>query len=52
MLGYVVLLMLMDLSVITISTSKYTKVECMFDLEQRQIDHNGRNILDFLEIID
>jgi Cytochrome C and Quinol oxidase polypeptide I/LAGLIDADG endonuclease len=39
------------LSVRTTSTSKYTKVECKFELSQRQIDHNGRNNLDFLEII-
>jgi LAGLIDADG endonuclease len=40
-----------NFSVRTTSTSKYTKVECKFELSQRQIDHNGRNNLDFLEII-
>lgn len=38
-------------SVRTTATSKYPKVECKFELSQRQIDHNGRNNLDFLEII-
>src|SRR6267154_94841 len=38
-------------SVRTTTTSKYPKVECKFELSQRQIDHNGRNNSDFLEII-
>jgi hypothetical protein len=38
-------------SVRTSTTSKYPRVECKFELSQRQIDHNGRNNLDFLEII-
>ena len=35
----------------TTSTIKYSKVECKFELSQRQIDHNGNNNLNFLEII-
>jgi hypothetical protein len=38
-------------SVRTSTTSKYPRVECKFELSQRQVDHNGRNNLDFLEII-
>ena len=38
-------------SVRTSTTSKYPRVECKFELSQRQIDHNGRNNLDFLKII-
>jgi len=38
-------------SVRTSTTSKYPRVECKFELSQRQIDHNGRNNLDFLEFI-
>jgi len=38
-------------SVRTTITSKYPKVECKFELSQRQIDHKGNNYLDFLEII-
>jgi len=38
-------------SVRTTTTSKYPRVECKFELSQRQIDHNGRNNLNFLEII-
>jgi hypothetical protein len=38
-------------SVRTTITSKYPKVECKFELSQRQIDHKGNNNLDFLEII-
>ena len=38
-------------SVRTTTTSNYPRVECKFELSQRQIDHNGRNNLDFLEII-
>lgn len=38
-------------SVRTTSTIKYSKVECKFELSQRQIDHNGNNNINFLEII-
>jgi hypothetical protein len=38
-------------SVRTTISSKYPKVECKFELSQRQIDHKGNNNLDFLEII-
>ena len=38
-------------SVRTSTISKYPRVECKFELSQRQNDHNGRNNLDFLEII-
>ena len=38
-------------SVRTTITSKYHKVECKFELSQRQIDHNGRNNLYSLETI-
>lgn len=38
-------------SVRTTTTSKYPRVECKFELSQRQIDHNGKNNLDFFEII-
>ena len=38
-------------SVRTTTTSKYPRVECKFELWQRQIDHNGINNLFFLEII-
>jgi len=38
-------------SVRTSTTSKYPRVECKFELSQRQVDHNGRNNLDFLGII-
>jgi hypothetical protein len=38
-------------SVRTTITSKNPKVECKFELIQRQIDHKGNNNLDFLEII-
>jgi Cytochrome C and Quinol oxidase polypeptide I/LAGLIDADG endonuclease len=38
-------------SVRTTSTIKYSKVECKFELSQRQIDHNGNNNLNFLDII-
>jgi hypothetical protein len=38
-------------SVRTTTTSKYPKVECKFELSQRQNDHNSRNNLNFLEII-
>jgi len=38
-------------SIRTTITSKYQKVECKFELNQRQIDHKGNNNLDFLEII-
>jgi hypothetical protein len=38
-------------SVRTTTISKYPRVECKFELNQRQIDHNGINNLDFLEII-
>lgn len=38
-------------SVRTTTTSKYPRIECKFELSQRQIDHNGRNNLDFLEFI-
>uniref|UniRef100_UPI002028ED1E hypothetical protein n=1 Tax=Russula rosea TaxID=176822 RepID=UPI002028ED1E len=38
-------------SVRTTITSKYSKVECKFELSQRQIDHKGNNNLDFLEFI-
>lgn len=38
-------------SVRTTSTIKYSKVECKFELSQRQIDHNGNNNLNFLEIV-
>ena len=32
-------------------TSKYPRVECKFELTQRQNDHNGKSNLEFLEII-
>jgi len=35
----------------TTLTSKYPKVECKFELNQRQIDHKGNNYLDFLDFI-
>jgi hypothetical protein len=38
-------------SVRTTTISKYPKVECKFEFSQRQIDHNGRNNLDFLEFL-
>ena len=38
-------------SVRTSTTSKKPKVECKFELSQRQDDHNGRNNLNFLENI-
>jgi hypothetical protein len=38
-------------SVRTTSNSKYSRVECKFELSQRQNDHNSRNNLSFLEII-
>lgn len=38
-------------SVRTTTTSKYPRVECKFELSQRQIDHNGRKNLYFLEFI-
>jgi hypothetical protein len=38
-------------SVRTTTFSKYPRVECKFELNQRQIDHNGINNLDFLKII-
>ena len=38
-------------SVRTTTTSKYPRTECKFELSQRQIDHNGRSNLVFLEII-
>jgi hypothetical protein len=38
-------------SVRTKTISSYPRVECKFELSQRQIDHNGRNNLDYLEII-
>jgi len=38
-------------SVRTTISSKNPKVECKFELSQRQIDHKGNNNLDFLEII-
>jgi hypothetical protein len=38
-------------SVRTTTTSKYPRVECKFELSQRQIDHNGNNNLQFLEFI-
>ena len=38
-------------SVRTTTISKYPRVECKFELSQRQIDHNGRNNLYFLEFI-
>ena len=34
-----------------ITTSKNPKVECKFELSQRQNDHNGRSSLNFLENI-
>ena len=33
------------------TSSKYSKVECKFELSQRQIDHNGKDNLDYLIII-
>ena len=33
------------------TSSKYPKVECKFELSQRQNDHNNRNNLEFLEAI-
>ena len=38
-------------SIRTTTTSKYPRVECKFELSQRQIDHKGRDNLDFLESI-
>jgi len=38
-------------SVRTTTTSKYPRVECKFELSQRQNDHNSRSNLNFLEII-
>jgi len=38
-------------SVRTTATSKYPRVECKFELSQRQNDHNGRNSYEFLETI-
>jgi hypothetical protein len=38
-------------SVRTTSSSKYPRVECKFELSQRQNDHNNRNNLEFLEAI-
>lgn len=38
-------------SVRTTTTSKYPRVECKFELSQRQNDHNSRSNLKFLEII-
>ena|SRR5438128_7921435 len=38
-------------SVRTTTISKYPKVEFKFELSQRQIDHNGRSNLDYLETI-
>ena len=35
-------------SVRTSLIGKYTKIECKFELTQRQIDHNGYNNLEFL----
>jgi LAGLIDADG endonuclease len=35
----------------TISNSKYSRVECKFELSQKQNDHNDRNNLSFLDII-
>ena len=35
----------------TTVSSKYSRVECKFELTQRQVDHNGNNNLEFLEII-
>jgi len=32
-------------------TSKYPKIECKFELSQRQIDHNKENNYSFLKII-
>lgn len=38
-------------SVRTTTVSRYPKMECKFELSQRQIDHNGNNNLSFLELI-
>lgn len=38
-------------SIRTTTTSKHQRVECKFELSQRQIDHKGRDNLDFLESI-
>ena len=38
-------------SVRSTTTSKYSRVECKFELSQRQIDHNCRNNLIFLDFI-
>ena len=38
-------------SVRTTTISKYPRVECKFELSQRQNDHNGKSNLDFLEIM-
>lgn len=38
-------------SVRTTITSKYSRVECKFELSQRQNDHNGWSNLNFLEIM-
>ena len=38
-------------SVRTTTTTKYSRVECKFELSQRQIDHNNRSNLNIMEII-
>ena len=38
-------------SVRTTAALKYSKVECKFELSQRQLDHNNRSTLNFLETI-
>ena len=38
-------------SVRTTTISKYPRVECKFELSQRQNDHNNRSNLNFLEVI-
>ena len=38
-------------SVRTTTTPKYSRVECKFELSQRQNDHNNRSNLKFLDII-
>jgi len=38
-------------SMATSTSSRYPKLECKFELSQRQVDHNGRNNLYFLENI-
>jgi hypothetical protein len=53
MLGYQGLLRLMseDFSVRTTMVFRYPKIECKFELSQKQKDHNNNSNLYFLETI-